>query len=154
VGQANNVLQAGEDRPQGGRRKINVGTAGMEVHLTDSTLADGAGVARGEEGGPGLLSQLRDWLGHRSGIVKAVIHIPGIRPVDCYEVPESIKEAVRLRNPASCFPFSTNTNRSGDNDHTIEYVDPDEGGPPGQTSLANLGRMPRFEHRLKTHGGW
>jgi hypothetical protein len=31
----------------------------------------------------------------------------------------------------------------------------DEGGPPGQTSIANLGPMVRFAHRIKTHGrGW
>ncbi|MEP6666542.1 MAG: hypothetical protein ABJA81_08860, partial [Nocardioidaceae bacterium] len=38
--------------------------------------------------------------------------------------------------------------------HTIGYVSPDDGGPPGQTALENLGPMIRFHHRIKTHGRW
>ncbi len=38
-----------------------------------------------------------------------------------------------------------------DLDHTAAYA-PD--GPPGQTSMANLGPLTRSEHRAKTVGGW
>ena len=41
-----------------------------------------------------------------------------------------------------------------DLDHIIEYVPPDEGGPPGQTSSTNLARLCRFHHRVKTHTTW
>ena len=39
-----------------------------------------------------------------------------------------------------------------DLDHTMPWVDT---GPPGQTRVGNLGKLTRFEHRVKTHGkGW
>ncbi len=38
--------------------------------------------------------------------------------------------------------------------HTIPYVRPDGGGPPGQTALHNLGLMTRRSHRIKTHSRW
>lgn len=31
---------------------------------------------------------------------------------------------------------------------------PDEGGPPGQTGLDNLGPLTAFHHRIKTFGEW
>jgi hypothetical protein len=39
-------------------------------------------------------------------------------------------------------------------DHVIEYLDPDDGGPPGQTSSTNMARLCRFHHRVKTHTPW
>ena len=39
-------------------------------------------------------------------------------------------------------------------DHTEAYVPTQEGGPPGQTRLDNLGPLGRGSHRLKTHGRW
>jgi hypothetical protein len=39
-------------------------------------------------------------------------------------------------------------------DHTIPYLSPDKGGPPGQTRLGNLGPHIRRHHNQKTHGGW
>jgi hypothetical protein len=44
--------------------------------------------------------------------------------------------------------------RSCDLDHLAPYVPPDEGGPPGQTSSANLARLCRRHHRLKTFTAW
>jgi len=41
-----------------------------------------------------------------------------------------------------------------DLDHTIRYLSPDSGGPPGQTSIGNLGPFTRRHHLLKTHAGW
>ncbi len=43
---------------------------------------------------------------------------------------------------------------TGDIDHTIPFVKPDEGGPPGQTGVGKLGPITRFHHRVKTHGDW
>jgi hypothetical protein len=39
-------------------------------------------------------------------------------------------------------------------DHTIPYLSPDKGGPPGQTRLGNLGPHICRNHNQKTHGGW
>ncbi|MEO6266426.1 MAG: hypothetical protein ABIO66_07465 [Nocardioidaceae bacterium] len=65
-----------------------------------------------------------------------------------------MREALKLSRPSSVFPF-THTSSEPDLDHTIPYVPPDDGGPPGQTRVENLGPLTRFTHRVKTHGrGW
>jgi hypothetical protein len=50
------------------------------------------------------------------------------------------------------FPYAAAVNRPIDLDHTIPYISPDRGGPPGQTRIGNLGPYLRRHH--KTHGGW
>ena len=50
--------------------------------------------------------------------------------------------------------YATSTRRTGDIDHTIAFVKPDDGGPPGQTGVGKLGPITRFHHRVKTHGDW
>jgi hypothetical protein len=60
-------------------------------------------------------------------------------------------EAALLRDATCVFPGCTRGARGGDLDHIRSY---DDGGPPGQTSLANLAPLCRTHHRLKTHGGW
>jgi hypothetical protein len=78
----------------------------------------------------------------------------GQTPVDSYEIPASLREQVLLRNPADVFPYAAAVSRSIDIDHTIPYLSPDRGGPPGQTRIGNLGPHIRRHHRLNTHGGW
>jgi hypothetical protein len=148
-----NEAPTGLSRPS---RPCDLGPATLYVHLTDKSFGDDAAttVARVEGVGPVLLGQVQEWVGHRQVVVKPVLDIPGIRPVDCYEVPDRMADAIRLRTPASCFPQSSDLSRHGDNDHTTPYVDIDDGGPPGQTRTDNLGRLGRSEHRIKTHGKW
>ena len=74
-------------------------------------------------------------------------------PVDGYEIPRRIREAMFIRMPASCFPYAAGNHRM-DLDHTIPYLPPARGGPPGQTGLHNLGPLSRSEHRIKTHSRW
>ena len=154
--------------------------ATLYVHLSDQTLTDPAGVARVEGIGPVIAGQLREWLTHAEVTVKPVIDIPGMAPVDGYEIPARHREAVHLLQPGDVFPYGSNTGRSLDNDHTIAYVrgghppgpaeppdladpphppdladPPDPPDPPvGQTRIGNLGKLTRRHHRLKTHGGW
>jgi hypothetical protein len=72
--------------------------------------------------------------------------------LDCYEVPDRLRERIQLRSPASAFPWSAATGRRMDLDHTTPYT---ATGPPGQTRVGNLGPLTRYEHRVKTHGhGW
>ncbi len=59
--------------------------------------------------------------------------------------PVPVPESDRNRPP---------TRRTGDIDHTIPFVKPDDGGPPGQTGVGKLGPITRFHHRVKTHGDW
>ncbi len=92
--------------------------------------------------------------GHSNVVVKPVIDLNQQTPVDAYEIPDRIREAVHLRTPIDCFPYAASSRRTGDLDHTVPYVSPDTGGPPGQTSVDNLGPMTRSHHRIKTHGHW
>jgi hypothetical protein len=126
------------------------------VHLSEEALNASRGVARVEEVGPVLLSQLRMILGdHCSISVKPVIDLPaGHTAVDAYEIPASLREQILLRNPADAFPYAAAVCRSIDIDHTIPYLNPDKGGPPGQTRIGNLGPHTRYHHRIKTHSSW
>jgi Domain of unknown function (DUF222) len=126
------------------------------VHLSEEAVAAGTGVARVEDVGPVLLGRLRTLLGERCRIsVKPVIDLPaGHTPVDCYEIPARLREQLQLRHPADVFPYAAGVSRRMDQDHTIPYRSPDEGGPPGQTRIGNLGPHLRRTHRHKTHGGW
>lgn len=128
----------------------------LYLHLSELALARGVGVARLEGVGPVTLEQLRRFLGeHACRIrVQPVLNPNDIPAVDAYEIPDRLREAIRLRNPADVFPWGTTISRSTDLDHTIPYVSPDDGGPPGQTSLGNLGPLARSHHRAKTFGGW
>lgn len=90
-------------------------------------------------------------------IVKPVIDLENIAPVDAWEIPERHRTAVRLMTPADCFPWgSATTNRPGgwagmQIDHTRPWR-PD--GGPGQSRLGNYGPLTQFHHNLKTHCGW
>ena len=129
--------------------------ATLYVHLSQEALTrDGAGVARMEGAGPVTLEQARRWLGHCHVTVKPVIDLANQVPVDGYEVPDRLREAVCLRDVVDVFPYATNTGRRRQIDHTIPYRPPDDGGPPGQTGMHNLGPMTGFHHRIKTHSRW
>ena len=126
------------------------------VHLAAEALTASTGIARIENIGPILLSRLRTVLGDHCTInLKPVIDLPaGHTPIDAYEIPASLREQLLLRNPADVFPYAAALSRSIDLDHTIPYLHPDRGGPPGQTRIGNLGPHTRHHHRLKTHSNW
>ena len=124
------------------------------VHLSEEALsAGGSGVARVEEVGPVLLRRLRFLLGDRCGIsLKPVIDLPaGHIPVDSYEIPTRLREQLQLRYPADVFPYAAAVSRRIDVDHTIAYLSPAKGGPPGQTRIGNLGPHVRRHHNYKTN---
>ncbi len=142
-------------------RLTAVGTrppATLYVHLaaidTTSVELPTSGVARVEGLGPVTVQQVRDWLSGCMVTVKPVIDLAHQAPVDGYEIPDRLREAMHLRTPADIFPFTPNTGRRKDLDHTQPYRDPGDGGPPGQTGMHNLGPMTRRHHRLKTHSRW
>lgn len=131
----------------------------LYVHLTDAALSSAAGPCTGADGdapvarvegvGPVLLDQLAEWLCTGSRIRVVPVVDPGcIPPVDAYEFPDRMREALWLRTPASVFPYSANTSRSMDINHT----DPYRAGGKGQTGLHNAGPIGRSEHRFLTHG--
>ena len=100
------------------------------------------------------VQQVTELLGHCRVTVRPVLDLRDQLPVDAHEIPTRMREALKLSRPSTVFPFS-HTSAEPDLDHTIPYVPPDRGGPPGQTRTDNLGPMTRFGHRVKTHGrGW
>ena len=124
----------------------------LYVHLTDRTLATGNGVLRVEELGPLLASQLSELLGHDQISVKPVIDLQDQVSVHSYEIPDRIRERVRLQHPVDMFPFSgAEATVRMDQDHITPY---DRAGPPGQTTTDNLIPLGRLHHRAKTFGGW
>ncbi len=153
AGQADRAADGGS-APVCDRRPFTLGPVTLYLHLSAESLTDRAGVARIEDIGPVLLGQVQDWLQHRDVTMRPVLDIAGLPAVDCYEIPDRMADAVRLRTPADCFPYSTNISRRGDLDHTVPYVPMPDGGPPGQTSVDNLARMTRRTHRIKTHSRW
>ncbi|GHJ57502.1 hypothetical protein NOK12_00220 [Nocardioides sp. OK12] len=77
---------------------------------------------------------------------------------DGYTPSERLAEQTRQRHPRCVFPHCTRRARRrrpdephADLDH-IETYDP--GGPPGQTTSANLATLCRRHHRAKTHTPW
>jgi hypothetical protein len=109
-------------------------------------------VARIEDVGPLLVGRLRTLVGDRCKIsLKPVIDLPaGHIPVDSYEIPARLREQLQLRYPADVFPYAAAVCRRMDQDHTIPYLSPDKGGPPGQTRIGNLGPCIRRHHNYKT----
>jgi hypothetical protein len=128
------------------------GKTELVVHLTDHTLATGTGVLRVEQVGPALASRLAELIGYGPYTVRPVIDLKDRIPVDAYEVPDRIRERVKLIHPFEQFPFGTaETSMSTDLDHIQPY---DPNGPPGQTSTDKVIPLRRFSHRLKTHAPW
>ena len=74
-----------------------------------------------------------------------VLDLNNQAPVDAYEIPAKMREAVELIHPADVFPYAVNTSRRMDLDHAQPYS---EGG---KTGVGNLGPLTRTHHRIKTH---
>jgi hypothetical protein len=105
------------------------------------------------EGGPGP-APTRGSAGAASYDIRVqpVLDPADVAPVDGYEIPLRLREAVQLRNPADVYPYGTCTSHRMDLDHTTPYQPLKISAPTGQTSLGNLGPLDRTHHRDKTHG--
>ena len=128
----------------------------LRFHLSDTAIRTRSGLVRPEYGPAQTLGQFRDWLADTGCpvTVQPVLDPADVAPVDAYEIPQRTRDAVRLRNLADVFPYGSCTTATMDLDHTKPYLPMNRGGPPGQTSLANLGPMTRHHHRAVTHGRW
>ena len=130
----------------------------MYLHFSADDLARGeGGVVRWEGEGPVTHAFVHDHLRplHRY-VIKPVIDLARQAPVDAYEVPDRLREAVHLVAPSDVFPFAGAPSRGLDADHTVAY-DPSLAAQPPKlwsTRLGNLGPLGRFHHRIKTHGKW
>ncbi|NEA37140.1 HNH endonuclease [Streptomyces sp. SID13031] len=132
-------------------RRQNNGTT-LYLHITDETLLAGEGVARVEGFGPVLVTRLEELIGHHHITLKPVIDLKDKLAVDSYEIPQRIRERIKLRYPAEQFIYGT-----GESSHAtdLDHIKPFKpNGPPKQTNTDNLIPLRRFSHRVKTHGGW
>ncbi|WP_193614930.1 hypothetical protein [Nocardioides lijunqiniae] len=120
------------------------------VHVHQAALAGMPGVARVEDLGPQLLSQLADLLGHDHIRLTPVIDLSDQVSVSCYEHPEAIKERIHLLRPGDQFPHASSMSRRLDLDHPVPYS---PHGPPDQTSTRTSQPLGRTNHRAKTHLG-
>jgi hypothetical protein len=128
-------------------------TENLHVHLSGDAFSNpDEHIARVEKIGPELLSTVRGWLGEACKIrLQPIIDVSSVVPVDRYEAPQRMRDALLARTTASIFPWSSSLNRHNDLDHTVPY-EPPPSGPPGQTGLHNLGPLARDEHRARTFG--
>jgi hypothetical protein len=122
-------------------------------------VVDG-GCVNAERLGPMLLAGLRTWLGRTDRVVVRPVldptdpNSPATRPIDRHDPPPAMRDLVTLRDGQCLFPGCRVDARSCDLDHINPYLDPDNGGPPGQTRPANLACLCRRHHRLKTFTDW
>ena len=102
------------------------------------------------------LSELHDWLADTgcSLTVRPVLDPADVAPIDAYEIPQWMRDAVRLRNLADVFPYGSCTTATMDLDHTLPWIPQNRGCARGQTRPGNFGPYTRSHHRLLTHGRW
>ncbi len=134
--------------------------AAMHPDYDDTGAEAGAGGcagagARVEKLNTITLRLLHDWLQRTDRVtIRPVLDPTRIDAVDQHDPPEWMRETVILRDQTCVFPGCTIDARSCDLDHIVPYQPMDEGGPPGQTSLANLACLCRRHHRMKTRRVW
>lgn len=134
--------------------------ATLYVHVSAEDLLDVAGdsfgTARIESHGPATLDTVRTWLTEwladedaaRRVVVKPVIDLAERVHVGQYEIPDRLREQIRLRDLSCVFPWCTRPARRTDADHIVAY------NSGGETSSDNLACLCRHHHRLKTHSPW
>ncbi len=100
------------------------------------------------------MAKIKDWVGHAAVTILPVLRTDRAEAVDQHDPPAWMRELVILRDQHCIHPYCATDARSCDLDHITEYVDPDDGGPPGQTHPDNLAPLCRRHHRAKTRRRW
>jgi hypothetical protein len=113
----------------------------LVFHLADAAIRRGHGLVRPEHGEALSLEELRNWLAETGCAitVRPVLDPADVAPVDAYEIPQRMRDAVRLRNVADVFPYGSCTTAT---------MDLDLGCRVGSGPVA------RPHHRVVTHGRW
>ena len=138
------------------------------MHLTPADLHadlvadlhEGTGGVSVERLGATTTRLLTDWLTRYAAAGTKITLRPVLdlnnsdQAVDQHDPPQAMRETVVLRDATCVFPGCGRDSRTCDLDHITEYLPMEDGGPPGQTSLANLAPLCRAHHRVKTHTGW
>ena len=133
------------------------------MHLTPADLAadlaDSTGAASVEKLGAATTQLLTDWLTRFAAAgtkitLRPVLDLNSTRPSTSTTHPKRCAKPSMLRDATCVFPGCSRDSRICDLDHITEYLPMEDGGPPGQTSLANLAPLCRSHHRVKTHTAW
>ncbi|MDP9823184.1 HNH endonuclease signature motif containing protein [Nocardioides massiliensis] len=132
-----------------GRLYVHIEFGDLAKRVNTETSTDHG--ARAERYGAMTLDLVEQWLRRRDIKVTPVINMDAEDAVDGHDPPPRMREQVILRDAHCQAPHCTRPARACDLDHVEPYVPPDEGGPPGQTSPANLQVLCRRHHRMKTH---
>ncbi len=146
------------DRRPGRHRPVFGGDRPIHIHLhTSSHTARLQASGLPHTASPITRAAVEQWIRDLAPGVKVkvtpVIDLNAHHAVDQYEAPDHLRALVDERDGTCVFPYCTNRGRF-DLDHIDPYLDPDEGGPPGQTSNHNLAKLCRYHHRAKTHTSW
>ena len=138
-----------------GRRDAKVR---LYLHASLADVVAGAAGATGSvEGlGPVTLDLIREWAGRSRVTIQPLLHVATDDrwSVDQHDPPPRMAEQVRLRDETCVFRWCGRPSRQCDLDHREPFVDPGDGGPPGQTSPDSLAPLCRRHHRAKTAGRW
>ncbi len=156
---AANVEGGGPFRRTGTTVYLHITLADLATNPTAGSGEAGGGGGWVEKLGPASLQVLQDWLTriglHGAGVtIRPVVDMNRTDAVDRHDPPEWMRELVILRDKHCVFPGCGIDARSCDLDHIEPYLDPDAGGPPGQTHPGNLAALCRRHHRAKTHRAW
>jgi hypothetical protein len=125
----------------------------IHAHLYPGAVSDG--IARVEGYGSVTETWVRDHLPAQARFsIRPVLDIPGLAPVDSYEIPERHRRAVQIMTPADIFPFSSALGEGHQIDHTERFEHGRAAVGAGQSRVGNYGPMSTPHHRLKTFGRW
>src|ERR1035437_7108472 len=127
--------------------------ATLVVHLSDQTLISDLAIGRIEGHGALTRDTWVELLGNTRVTVRPVLDLNAIGPVDAYEIPDRIRNAVPMTSPGDMFPYGNQPSRRLDLDHTEPY-DHSSSRPPGPPRIDNLAPMTRKPHRAKTARHW
>jgi len=137
-----------------GARRSSRGRTIVYVHLAEETLVDPeSGVARIAGFGPLTMASLPEFLAGTHVTIRPVVDDSRIAPVDSYEIPEQLRDAVVRGSPFEAFPYTSTSSEHLDLDHIVAY----KFGhlwEPRQTSVNGLAPLARLVHRGKTLGAW
>ncbi|MEO5709135.1 MAG: HNH endonuclease signature motif containing protein [Nocardioidaceae bacterium] len=82
---------------------------------------------------------MQDWIRRLSTCtIRPVLDLARDDSVDVHDPPGWLRETVTLRDGHCVFPGCGIDARACDVDHIEPHLDPDDGGPPGQTHPENL----------------